>query len=334
MKISVLEHGLLTTKNGYKKTYQDLEKICRYSEYLGFYSFWVSEQHDVNALVITNPLILLSHLTSKTKKIKIGCGGIMLKHYQPFSIAEQINTLNLLYPKRLIFGFGANSSTEKVSKLMNTDISSQSFYLKMEQTVDFINRASDFDFKVNPSIDEPIEPTLLITSEKSAIFAAEHKYKINYGWFLYPSKIYAKAVIDTYKKIYKQKWGVDPSDIALSVNVVSGADDIAIENNKKVLALFRIGSHQWNEFKLFPTIQDFSEFNFDEEKERIFNKFYRNIFALKSTEDVKNIDNLCVELGIDHLMVLPTMSSVKDRMMALKKIANYYKIGERNEKDY
>ncbi|MBZ4203633.1 LLM class flavin-dependent oxidoreductase [Mycoplasma tauri] len=332
MKVSVLEHGVLVTKNGYKDTYNELENICKFAEDLGFYSFWISEQHNVNTLVITNPLILLNHLANKTKKIHIGCGGIMLKHYQPFSIAEQINTLNLLHKNRFIFGFGSNASTEKITKLMKSDISNESFYSKMLETVNFINNSSNCDVKINPHIQEKIEPVMLITSEQSAIFAAENGFKIVYGWFLQPIKTYARTVIQTYIDVYQKKWGVKPKDIGISVNVVSGSSNDIIESNRKALALFRMGLNDWNEFQIFPLGNEVENYSFSEGQKRNFDRFYFNIFPIKTELDVKSIDELCTYLNIEHLIIMPTMANVDDRKIALKNIANYYKLGDKKWK--
>lgn len=333
MKISVLEHGVLTEKNGYKKTYKNLENLCKFAEDLGFYSFWISEQHDVNALVITNPLILLNHLANKTKKIHIGCGGIMLKHYQPFSIAEQINTLNLLHENRFIFGFGSNASTPKITKLLKSNESNSSFYTKVIETIDFVNNSKNINVKVNPHIEQKIEPVMLITSEQSAIFAAENKFKIIYGWFLQPIKTYAKAVIQTYINVYQKKWGIMPQDIGISVNVVAGENDKVIEDNRKALALFRIGQNDWNEFEIFPSGNELKTYSLKPEQKSIFERFYSNIFSIKNELDVEKIDQLCLELKIQHLIIMPTMTSVKDRKIALKNVANYYKLGDKHEKN-
>ncbi|TQC51332.1 LLM class flavin-dependent oxidoreductase, partial [Mycoplasmopsis mucosicanis] len=139
MKISVLEHGLLIKNSNTTQSYNDLIELANFSEKLNFYSYWVSEQHGVNSLVISNPLILLNHLANKTSKIKIGCGGIMLCHYQSFSIAEQINTLNLLQPDRFIFGFGYNPGTQKVAKLLNSNANVENFQQKLLEVNEFVN---------------------------------------------------------------------------------------------------------------------------------------------------------------------------------------------------
>lgn len=128
----------------------------------------------------------------------------MLKHYQPLSIAEQINTLNLLHENRFIFGFGSNASTPKITNYWKSNESNSSFYTKVIETIDFVNNSKNANVKVNPHIEQKIEPVMLITSEQSAIFAAENKFKIIYGWFLQPIKTYAKAVIQTYINLYQK----------------------------------------------------------------------------------------------------------------------------------
>ncbi|WP_029608956.1 MsnO8 family LLM class oxidoreductase [Mycoplasma simbae] len=333
MKISVLEHGLFDYSQDNSKTYNDVLELCKYAQDLNYYSFWISEQHDVGSLVISSPLILLNHLANKTDSIKLGCGGIMLKHYPSFNVAEQINTLNLLHPNRFIFGFGSNAGTEKVKTLFNTVQDSNSYYQKLLEVVTYTSKTERNFLKVNPHINKAFTPVMLITSEESAIFAAQNGFKINYGWFLNPSKIYASAVINTYIDTYKKIWGYEPTDIGLSVNVVSGENTESIDLNAKLLALFR---HNFNAFEFYPTKAILDQYVFDEDSKKLFDKFYRNVFKLSSVEDVKMLDDLCTQLKVDHLMVLPTMQNLSDRKRALKLVAQYFKNrnGDQNEKDY
>ncbi|QBF34895.1 LLM class flavin-dependent oxidoreductase [Mycoplasmopsis phocirhinis] len=321
MKLGVLEHGLLTRDKNYKKTYNDVIDLCKYTEKLNFDSFWVSEQHDVNALVISYPLILLNHLANHTKKIKIGCGGIMLKHYQPYSIAEQINTLNILNPNRFIFGFGSNSGTEKIRQLLNSN-NSENYYAKVLKVNEFLNNTNK-NTRVKPFSDQYSTPVLLITSEQSAIFAAENKLDIIYGWFLNPSQIYAQIVIDTYIQTYKQKWGLQPDNIGLSVNIVSGFDTNETEQNGKIVAAFRKGVNNWNEFEYYPAPDEFNteKYNFDAD----FQRFYKNVFSINSVQDVNKLDEFCKKLNVNNLILLPTMAKQEHKKLALNYVANFYK---------
>ncbi|SYV95100.1 Uncharacterised protein, partial [Mycoplasma putrefaciens] len=40
MKLSVLDHGLLTEKDQYKKAYNEVLELCKYAEKLNYFSFW------------------------------------------------------------------------------------------------------------------------------------------------------------------------------------------------------------------------------------------------------------------------------------------------------
>ncbi|MCS4536935.1 MsnO8 family LLM class oxidoreductase [Mycoplasma sp. CSL7475-4] len=329
MKLGVLEHGLLTKEKNYKKTYQEIIDLCKYAEELNYDSFWVSEQHNVNALIISYPLILLNHLANHTSKIKIGCGGIMLKNYQPYSIAEQINTLNILNPNRFIFGFGSNPGTDEVQTLFNSQ-NSESYNKKIEKVVHFLNNKNNETIKVNPKNDKATTPVLLITSEQSAIFAAENKFDIIYGWFLNPSIIYSQIVIDAYIKTYEKKWGTKPTNIGVCVNVVSGSNEIEAEQNRKTLAAFRKGSNNWNEFEYYPEFADLNEEKYVNDTD--FQRFYRNIFVINSVADVKGLDQFCKKINANHLLLLPTMSKQQDRKLALKYVADFYKETEKRWK--
>ncbi|KNG79495.1 MsnO8 family LLM class oxidoreductase [Mycoplasma sp. HU2014] len=323
MKLSVLDHGLLTKKDNYKKAYDEVLELCKYAEKLNYLSFWVSEQHNINSLTISSPLILLNYLASHTKKIKLGSGGIMLNNYQPYVISEQINTLNLLHENRFLYGFGsAINFDSNLAKLLEsqTDLDYKSKLLLVDK---FVNNHNSIDLKVVPNIKQTIDIVMLITSQQSAEFAAKHGFKINYGWFLNPSIIYAKEVINTYISTYKKTWNKQPTDITISVNVVAGKTLKEVEQNQKVLAFYRTIKNI-NQFEVFPKNDDFNNHQFDDQSKKIFDKYYNSIFKVQNDQDILKIDQFCKELNVDHLMILPTLKSIDDRKLVLKRIAKFY----------
>lgn len=324
MKISVLEHGLYSKFSSPSQCYKELAELCEYAEKLNFYSYWISEHHGIDSLIISYPLLLLDYLASKSSKIKIGCGGIMLCNYQSFSIAEQINTLNLLYPHRFIFGFGYNPGTQKVAKLLNSNADVENFQQKLLEVNEFVNSNKADELRVNPVCEQKITPTLLLTSIKSAIFAAKNKFKMNYGWFLNPFKSNAKQVIDTYIQTYTQTWGKKPEDVAISINVVSGESVEKTLQNQQILAMYRLGLKEFNYFDTYPVYEDFKQIKFSALQQAMYEDNFDGIYALNDVNDVSKLDDLCRELNVDHLMILPTMSSIEDRKKALKLVADFY----------
>ena len=68
-------------------------ELAQLADELGFHRFWVSEHHNVPALSISAPEVVIPYIASHTKNIHIGSGGIMGLHYSPYKVAEIMSTL-------------------------------------------------------------------------------------------------------------------------------------------------------------------------------------------------------------------------------------------------
>lgn len=75
-------------------------------ETLGYERIWVAEHHGVPGIVGSAPTLLMGAICAATSEIRIGSAGIMLPAHTPLSVAEQIATLEALYPGRIDIGLG------------------------------------------------------------------------------------------------------------------------------------------------------------------------------------------------------------------------------------
>ncbi len=73
---------------------------------LGYHRFWVAEHHGTDALASAAPEILATHLLARTKRIRVGTGGVLLQHYSPYKVAELFGVLSTLAPGRVDLGIG------------------------------------------------------------------------------------------------------------------------------------------------------------------------------------------------------------------------------------
>lgn len=73
---------------------------------LGYHRFWVAEHHGTQALASAAPEVLASHILSRTRRIRVGTGGILLQHYSPYKVAEIFGVLASLAPGRVDLGIG------------------------------------------------------------------------------------------------------------------------------------------------------------------------------------------------------------------------------------
>lgn len=81
----------------------ELAKAC---DTWGYSRYWVAEHHNSGNFAGPAPEILISHIASITKQIRVGSGGVMLPHYSPYKVAEQFRLLETLFPGRIDLGIG------------------------------------------------------------------------------------------------------------------------------------------------------------------------------------------------------------------------------------
>ena len=76
------------------------------AEEAGFDSIWTVEHHFTDYTMCPDPVQLLTYVASRTSRIQLGTGVIVLPWHDPMRIAEQITMLDNLSGGRLILGIG------------------------------------------------------------------------------------------------------------------------------------------------------------------------------------------------------------------------------------
>src|SRR5579863_5189403 len=80
--------------------------LARHVEELGYKRYWLAEHHSISGLACSATSVLIGHVASATKTIRVGSGGVMLPNHAPLIVAEQFGTLEALYPGRIDLGLG------------------------------------------------------------------------------------------------------------------------------------------------------------------------------------------------------------------------------------
>lgn len=82
------------------------------AESLGFARYWLAEHHNMPGIASSATSVLIGHIASKTERIRVGSGGIMLPNHAPLVVAEAFGTLAELYPGRIDLGLGRAPGTD------------------------------------------------------------------------------------------------------------------------------------------------------------------------------------------------------------------------------
>ena len=86
--------------------------LAQRCEALGYRRYWVAEHHNLDGIASSATVVLMGYLAGATATIRIGSGGIMMPNHAPLVVAEQVGTLDAIYPGRIDLGLGRAPGTD------------------------------------------------------------------------------------------------------------------------------------------------------------------------------------------------------------------------------
>ncbi|SHG89420.1 MsnO8 family LLM class oxidoreductase [Chryseobacterium vrystaatense] len=190
LKLGILDQS--PTING-GSTLQALKNsidLAVFADEAGFHKIIYSEHHGVEAYGSSSPEILSAIILSKTKRIKVGTGGIMMKNYSAYKIAEWTKMLGMLYPERFILGLGKapGGLKDAVSALNNhRPVILTSQETKLEEIIRYIKEEKGiYDGLIAQPVELDYFPEILWLGSgiQSAREAATHGVGYSYADFM------------------------------------------------------------------------------------------------------------------------------------------------------
>lgn len=87
-------------------------EAARIAEATGYERYWLAEHHNSEALASSATTLLMGHVAANTSTIRVGSGGIMLPNHSPLHVAEELGTLDAMFPGRIEAGLGRAPGTD------------------------------------------------------------------------------------------------------------------------------------------------------------------------------------------------------------------------------
>lgn len=112
LKLSILDAVHVYENSNTIETLQNVTEMVQLADELGFTRYWFTEHHNIPFMISTAPDMLSMHAAAKTKRIKVGSGGVMLPNHSPLKVMENFSLLEGLYPGRIDLGIGRASGTD------------------------------------------------------------------------------------------------------------------------------------------------------------------------------------------------------------------------------
>jgi luciferase family oxidoreductase group 1 len=97
------------------EAFEASRELARHAETLGYKRYWIAEHHNLEGIASSATVVLMGYIAGATKSIRVGSGGIMLPNHAPFIVAEQVGTLETMYPGRIDLGLGRAPGTDPLT---------------------------------------------------------------------------------------------------------------------------------------------------------------------------------------------------------------------------
>lgn len=110
---SVLDLAMVKQDQTIRDAFDETVGLAQHTEAFGYKRFWLAEHHNMRGVASAATSVLIGHVASHTKSIRVGSGGVMLPNHSPLVIAEQFGTLATLYPGRIDLGLGRAPGTDQ-----------------------------------------------------------------------------------------------------------------------------------------------------------------------------------------------------------------------------
>src|SRR5580700_7556795 len=122
---SILDLSPIVMGSNAAQSLRNTLDLARHAEAWGYRRYWLAEHHSMPGIASAATSVVICHVATGTRTIRVGAGGIMLPNHSPLVIAEQFGTLESLFPGRIDLGLGrAPGSDQTTAQALRRNLAS------------------------------------------------------------------------------------------------------------------------------------------------------------------------------------------------------------------
>jgi luciferase family oxidoreductase group 1 len=200
--------------------------LAQHAEAWEYRRFWVAEHHSIRGIASAATSVVIAHIGSGTKRIRIGAGGIMLPNHPPLVIAEQFGTLESLYPGRIDLALGRAPGSDQATAqaLRRPPSAGEEFPQDVGELLHwFAPEKPDQNVAAVPGAGLRIPIWILGSSTWGAQFAAVNGLPYAFASHFAPQQML--QALELYRSRFEPSEWLDKPYAMLGVNVIAAPTD-------------------------------------------------------------------------------------------------------------
>jgi luciferase family oxidoreductase group 1 len=324
IKLSVLD--LVPVRSGAtaRDAMQESVDLARLVERLGFVRYWFAEHHGMASIASSSPEILIEHIASKTSRLRVGSGGIMLPNHSPLRVAEAFHTLAALHPDRIDLGLGRAPGTDPATSRALRPFDGEQFPELLRELLALSRRTfpADHPFgsvRVVPS-DVPLPPIWVLGSS-GAMASFAGSLGLGYSFARHFSPNPPQPAIRAYRGSFVPSEQFPSSHVILGVSVICAPTEEEAEYHAASSDLAWVRLHR-REFTPLPSPEEALAYQYSPQERVIVEANRQRHFIGTPFKVASTIRHLVNDTGADEIMVTSMMYGREARFRAYELLAN------------
>jgi len=296
--------------------------LAQHVESWGYRRFWLAEHHAIHGLACSATPVLIGHVASATKSIRVGSGGVMLPNHAPLVVAEQFGTLEALYPGRIDLGLGrAPGGDFSTMRALRRDLqqTGDDFPELLEELRTFLGpEKAGQAVRAIPGQDSNVPITLLGSSGFSAQLAGRLGLPFAFAAHFAPDYLYSAA------ELYREHF--NPSEVLTKPYMMVGVQVIAAETDAAAQHLFTTAQQRFlrlirnQPVELLPPVDSMEPLWTDWEHAAVMSKLGAAIVGSDATVKA-GLERLVIDTGASEIIVVTDTYEHEDRLESFRRVA-------------
>ncbi|MDF3818398.1 LLM class flavin-dependent oxidoreductase [Leptospira sp. 96542] len=317
-KLSVLDLVFINEGENANLALLSSVRIAQSVENFGYHRIWVAEHHNFPSIASAATSVVIGHLASKTKAIRVGAGGIMLPNHSPLVIAEQFGTLESLFPGRIDLGLGRAPGTDQITlrALRRDPTSSNNFPEDVKELLFYLGEKVDrASVQAIPGVGTNVPVWILGSSLFGAQLAAAYGLPYAFASHFAPASL--MDAIEIYRNNFRPSVYLQKPYLMVSVNV------IVQDTDEEAKFLFTSTQQSFTRIvrgtrgTFPPPISDIETYWNEHEKEFASRMLSYSVIGSKDTVSI-GLKKILEETRADELMIVTSVYDTDTRIKSLK----------------
>ena len=318
--------------------------LAQLADELGYARYWLAEHHNTPLIASSTPQIMIGHVASATKRIRVGSGGVMLPNHAPLQVAEAFRVLEALHPGRIDLGLGRAPGTDSLTALAlrrsREALNAEDFPQRLDELLAFLGLSSSVrndgagnggfpeshpfeQVRAMPDDVPPPDVWLLGSSDFSSALAAHLGLGFAFAHHINP--LPAVRSLREYQASFRASAHMPQPQAILGVSAVCAETDEKAEFLARPLELTLLRFRQGTSGR-FPSVEEATNYPYTPQEREII-RYNRQRTFVGSAESVRErVSELAAQAGVEEIMITTMMHDHADRRRSYELLAEAFGI--------